>query len=103
MIYHDNHNKCYYFTNRIELRLVPFTTLLFDTKFVLCKDTHLNISKCRMPNCKEETPPQSHKMKVSTSTCTANDSDKNWMFAVNEICKKTGKILNYVVRARVKI
>ena len=35
VIYDDNHNKYYYFTDTAELRLVPLSTFPFATRFVL--------------------------------------------------------------------
>ena len=44
-IYHENHNKCYLFTDNSELKLAHLSTFLFDTKFVICRDRHLHIQK----------------------------------------------------------
>ena len=64
MIYHESHNKYYYFTETSELKLASLSTFPFDTKFILCKDRYLQTSECGMPNCEEETPLLCYKMKV---------------------------------------
>ena len=43
VIYHENHNKVYYFTNTGELKSAPFSTFPFGTKFVWCKDQKKNL------------------------------------------------------------
>ena len=37
VIYHENHNKCYFFTDTGELKSAPLSTFSFSTKFVVCK------------------------------------------------------------------
>ena len=85
VIYHENHIKCYYFTDTGELKSEHLVTFCFDAKFILCRGLH--ILKYRMHNCKEETHPQNHKMKVSTSVHATNGSDENEMFVVRKISK----------------
>ena len=43
IICQENHNKCYSFTDTIELKSAALSTFLFNIKFVICKDRHLHI------------------------------------------------------------
>ena len=47
VIYHENHNKCYIFTDISKLKLAYLSTFPSSTKykFVMCKDRHLNVPK----------------------------------------------------------
>ena len=91
MVYCEDHSKCHNFIDTSKLKSAPLSPPIpIDTKFTLFKDRNFHIPEYRMPNYKEENPPVSHKMSVSTSFHAANDADENKMFALSEIskCKK---------------
>ena len=48
LIYHKHHNKCYFFTDTGKLNSAPLSTFPFKTKFVICKDRHLHITKHKL-------------------------------------------------------
>ena len=50
VIYHENHNKCYYFIDTSKLRSATLATFPFGTKFVLYKDRHLHVLHSRLHN-----------------------------------------------------
>ena len=60
LIYHENHNKCYYLANASELRSGSLTTFLFGARFVLCKDRHYHMSSSRLPNADTDSLHISH-------------------------------------------
>ena len=45
VIYCENHNMCYYFTDTSELQSASIATFPFGTKFVLCKERPLHMQK----------------------------------------------------------
>ena len=45
ILYHENHNKCYFFTDISELKSTTLSTFPSSTKFVICKNRHLHVPK----------------------------------------------------------
>ena len=60
VIYHENHNKCYYFTDTSELWSAPSCYFSIWYQFVLCKDRHLYISHSRLQNVNTNSLQVSH-------------------------------------------
>ena len=54
VIYHENHNKFYFFTDTSELKLAPLSTFLFCTELLLCKDRHLHVPKNKVQISEDE-------------------------------------------------
>ena len=54
IIYHEKHNKCYFFTDSSELKLALLYKFMFYTKFIIYKDRHLHIQKLNVDNFVEE-------------------------------------------------
>ena len=71
-MYHKNHSKHYYFTDKGELKFVLLSTFPFDNTFVLCKDRHLHILSFKGPNGEGEVLLSEYGRK---SVHTATDSD----------------------------
>ena len=68
-----------------ELRSAPFIHFhLIQCLFSLRPDACIYLNTI-MSNCENETPQQSHEMKVSASVHTVNNPGKRETFAVNEI------------------
>ena len=54
IIYHENHNQYYFFTETIELKSAPLSTFPSSTKFVICKDKLLHFLKNKVEISEDE-------------------------------------------------
>ena len=54
VIYHENHDQCYYITYFSELKSAPFLTFPFSTIFVICKERSLHIPKSKIEISEDE-------------------------------------------------